>query len=213
MDSEISVSRKTPTYPTYNLPTINPPASVSKPLAIILSRFVEPLETLWRKNDFLRGGENVPDTLSVTMLMALSNWEALVMETRLALVNLERVLDKVSGNLDVAISLQHSVIHVERNIQLSRTPCLDSRRRLRALDTELKYLSVVEAFADKAPQRLSQIIRSLHKLVGEMEWVPKRATSAFMVSTDAEVTMLKVTVEEVKEVIFGASARLTLPSF
>ncbi len=147
------------------------------------------------------------------MLMALSNWEALVMETRLALVNLERVLDKVSGNLDVAIGLQRSVIHVERNIQLSRTPCLDSRRRLRALDTELKYLSVVEAFADKAPQRLSQIIRSLHKLVGEMERVPKRATSAFMVSTDAEVTMLKVTVEEVKEVIFGASARLTLPSF
>ncbi|KAK0213866.1 hypothetical protein EDD85DRAFT_799010 [Armillaria nabsnona] len=155
LDSEISVSRKTPTYPTYNLPTINPPASVSKPLAIILSQFIEPLETLWRKNDFLHGGENVPDTLSVTMLMALSNWEALVMEAHLALVNLERVLDK--------------------------------------------YLSVVEAFADKAPQRLSQIIRSLHKLVGEMERVPKRATSAFMVSTDAEVTMLKVTVEEVKE--------------
>ncbi|SJL11841.1 uncharacterized protein ARMOST_15252 [Armillaria ostoyae] len=192
-------------HPILHIQQISPPPPVAKPLAFILTHFIEPLESLWRKDDFLRGGELVPDTISPTMLVAIANWEALLMEMRWVLVNLERLVDKMVGDLDVAIGLRRAAIHIEKNIQLSRKSSapFESRLKLMALDSETGLLDVVASFNVRSPQHLTNVIKSMRVLVREMERVPRRATSAWMVSTEEEISALKKTIDKVNFVIFG----------
>ncbi|KAK0468955.1 hypothetical protein IW261DRAFT_1573265 [Armillaria novae-zelandiae] len=208
LETEVSVSQGNPGFvdhPALHIQQIAPPPPVAKPLAFILTHFIEPLESLWRKDDFLRGGEFVPDTISPTMLVAIANWEALLMETRLVLANLERLVDKMVGDLDVAIGLRRAAIHIEKNIQLSRRSSapLESRIKLMALDTETGLLDVVASFNVRSPQHLTHVIKIMRVLVQEMERVPRRATSAWMVSTEEEISVLKKTIDKVNSVIFG----------
>ncbi|KAK0494006.1 hypothetical protein EDD18DRAFT_1107514 [Armillaria luteobubalina] len=175
-----------------------PPPLVAKPFAFLLTYFIEPLESLWRKDDFLWGGELVPDMISPMMLVTLANWEALLMETRLVLANLERLVDKMVGDLDVVIGLQYAAIHIEKNIQLSRRSSapLDSCLKLMALASKTGLLEVVALFNVRSPQHLTHIIKIMCVLVQEMERVPRHATSAWMVSTEEEISRLKKTIDK-----------------
>ncbi|KAK0472125.1 hypothetical protein EDD18DRAFT_1370527 [Armillaria luteobubalina] len=208
LETEVSVSQGNPGFvdhPTLHIQQIAPPPPVAKPFAFLLTYFIEPLESLWRKDDFLWGGELIPDTISPTMLVALANWEALLMETRLVLANLERLVDKMVGDLDVAIGLRRAAVHIEKNIQLSRRSSapLDSRLKLMALASETGLLEVVASFNVRSPQHLTHVIKIMRILVQEMERVPRRATSAWMVSTEEEISGLKKTIDKVNSVIFG----------
>ncbi|KAK0471804.1 hypothetical protein IW261DRAFT_1424889 [Armillaria novae-zelandiae] len=127
-----------------------------------------------------------------------ANWEALLMEMPLVLANLERLVDKMVGDLDVAIGLRRAAVHIEKNIQLSRRSSapLESHIKLMALDTETGLLDVVASFNVWSPQHLTHVIKIMHVLVQEMERVPRHATSAWMVSTEEKISVLKKTIDK-----------------
>lgn len=208
LEAEVSVSREqsgSVDHPILHIQQISSPPPVTKPLAFILMHFIEPLESLWRKDNFLRGGELVPDMISPTMLVAIANWEALLMETRWVLANLGRLVDKMVGDLDVAIGLQRAAIHIEKNIQLSwkSSAPFESHLKLMALDSETGLLDVVASFNVQSPQHLTNVIKNMHDLVQEMDRVPRHATSAWVVSMEEEISALKKTIDKVNFVIFG----------
>lgn len=99
---------------------LNVTSPLNRYLLYVLSWAIDPLETLLRPNDFLRGGDVVPDDLSPTMLMMLGGWNALILEGRLVAANLNRVLDKLGNDFDLTVMVQRAMLHAERSVHLSR---------------------------------------------------------------------------------------------
>ncbi|PBK82054.1 hypothetical protein ARMGADRAFT_1038937 [Armillaria gallica] len=131
---------------------LNDTSPLNRYLLYVLSWAIDPLETLLRSNDFLRGGDVVPDDLSPTMFMMLGGWNALILEGCLVVANLNRVLDKLGNDFHLTVMVQRAMLHAERSIHLYRMGdnAEESLQKLGDLEGCLEALQLVEQFQDGA---------------------------------------------------------------
>lgn len=162
---------------------------------------VDYVERLVRRADFLAGGGAAAGNLSPSMLVALGGWNSLIVEARLSVVSLDRVLDKLGDDFDLILLVQRSIIHAEKSVHLSRmlsTP-KKSAGKLDATKRCLQALEPVEAFRDRARNHGSSLRSELNGLLKIMERIPRRATSKVLMCTEDEMSELRMKVQKVRQ--------------
>ncbi|KAK0502074.1 hypothetical protein EDD18DRAFT_1100569 [Armillaria luteobubalina] len=184
----------------FELIQLNPAGSLHNSFLYVISFIVDHIEIMIRRNDFMMG-DAVPREFSPSMLMALGGWNVLVMDTRVALVSLDRVLNKLSDDFDLTLLVQRSIIHAERNVHLTHilSSLDETLGKLDAVELCLEALQPVEAFRDQARRHGGELRLELHGLLKTMEHIPRRATSKILVCTKGEMSDLREKVERVKQ--------------
>ncbi|KAK0505150.1 hypothetical protein EDD18DRAFT_1098546 [Armillaria luteobubalina] len=209
MDVEISERRHHPIsvldiswmiVSMFELIQLNPAGSLHNSFLYVISFIMDHIEIMIRRNDFMMG-DAIPREFSPLMLMALGGWNVLVMDTRVALVSLDRVLNKLSDDFNLTLLVQRSIIHAERNVHLTRilSSLDETLGKLNTVELCLEALQPVEAFRDQARHHGGELRLELRGLLKTMERIPRRATSKILVCTEGEMLDLREKVERVKQ--------------
>ncbi|KAK0429780.1 hypothetical protein EV421DRAFT_1745120 [Armillaria borealis] len=161
-------------------------------LAYAMISIVDPIESMFRRGDFLRGGDHIPSDISPAMLLALGHWDLLVLETQLAIANVERIIDRLGDDFDLALSNQQ-FHHPCRKNTLSPQ---ESGHKLAALDACLADLRLAESFRKRVHKHILKVKGGMVSLLMLMEQLPSQATSRVIVCMKQEMDLLRRKVEK-----------------